>query len=835
MQFSYFGIRAMSRKTKFRKAAPPPRPIFKKNRPINTTFLKLLVVCSFLVCSFFSITSYAQTPRDQDKLIAVLNIVNHLLLQPQEQQQPLVQLNFGEIDNNTYTVIEDFSFSFEQAGQDIELCFVIDQLDASLNFSINDIEQNLIEGENCFFVPQANQLATNQVAFSGGNTTISSQLSIIDVATSNPSDALLPSLTRSQWNEVAVRKVLKIFAFGGHARDSQIRLWANMRPDDAIREMLNFSQHNHLLSPLAENEKYDATFDQHGTFESFIGFISDESSSNAIPIDRRRFFNVGFFRFDESFIHMATVRGLNPFRQRIGFWETNYHLATNREASVSSEQMMVYYDLIMQAHESGVPYYQVMGEAAKSAAAAMQYGHRLNRWNESTQECRCNDDFAREIHQLYYGIFGEDDSTHHENVTIPETAKMLTGMPVPFLVTPNFVGFSTQVLFDEGIEDEDHHLGSVNILNQSITGADAAQKIDNLMPISMQHPESLKNLPIMIISTLADDNLTPSKIEQLRASWASLGVNRTLLEFLQSYAISDLFHDDQQLKYLTSHERAIYIANRRNLDNVESFTSGANYEGRKGFNIDRIIEIDAAGSVFSPLRNVFGGQTSLAASDSAMIFENNYNSFVDRENYERTVTLCDNCDIGGDSWEKKWADVLPTREDGNYYVEDAAAWLWNHVVGSTENYTELERAHLYALLGAFTIDSNGNDDGEFFIDFNYLMCIVADYQAQESASDAPIFDILRSTNWYGYPYCREQDGLAEHELEALNAGLTGDQIANDPMIQSILAQLGSSTIALNEPLSSERDESFRRYALRRIDNAIDFIFTTPFIFAEASE
>lgn len=763
-----------------------------------------------------------------------MNIVTAFLLNETEEQETSIELNLGEVDTDTFTISQEFEISFSQENQVVEFCFVIDQLDSNLNFSINSSQQLLIEGENCFAIPPENQQQTNLATFTGSNGG-ATQLSLIDVAPVNQNRSLLPSLTRSEWDEIAVRKVLKIFAFGGHAKESQIRAWSNMRPGDAITEMFTFEEHNHLLSPLAENEKYDDTFDRYGTLQSFANFISDEASNVAIPTDSRVFFGTGFFRFDESFIRMATVRGLNPFRQRIGFWETNYHLATNREASVSREQMAIYFDLIMEAHESNVPYYEVMAEAAKSAAAAMQYGHRLNRWIERNQECRCNDDFAREIHQLYYGIFGVDDPTHHENVTIPETAKMLTGMPVPFIVSQEFVGFSNFVLFDEGIEDEDHHLEPVNILNESISGADAAEKIDNLMPVSMQHSESLQNLPVMIISTLADDNLTETKISQLRASWASLGINRTLLEFLRSYAISDLFHDDQQFKYLTTHERSIYIANRRNLDNVEAYTGGDNFEGRKGFDVDRFIDDDAAGSVFSPIRNVFGGQTSISASDSATIFENNYNWFTDRANFQRTVTLCDDCDIGGDSWEKKWADVLPKREDGNYYVEDAAAWLWNHVVGSMENYTELEKAHLYAMLGAYSIDPDGSDDGEYFIDFNYLMCIVADYQVQESATDTQIVDILTETSWFNYPYCRVEDGLEEHEINALNAGLTGEMIANDPMVQSIMAQLGSSIIPINQPLNTERDELFRAHALGRIDNAIDFIFTTPFIFAEGSE
>ena len=40
------------------------------------------------------------------------------------------------------------------------------------------------------------------------------------------------------WDETAVRKVLHMFAFGGHATDQQIIQWSNMTPVAAIVEML---------------------------------------------------------------------------------------------------------------------------------------------------------------------------------------------------------------------------------------------------------------------------------------------------------------------------------------------------------------------------------------------------------------------------------------------------------------------------------------------------------------------------------------------------------------------------------------------------------------------
>ena len=346
----------------------------------------------------------------------------------------------------------------------------------------------------------------------------------------------------------------------------------------------------------------------------------------------------------------------------------------------------------------------------------------------------------------------------------------------------------------------------------------------------MQHPESLENLPIMIIEGLADDNLSNDDKNILRNSWTSLGVNRKLLDFIRAYAISEMFHDSSQFKYLTSHERGIYLANKRNLDNVEAYTGGNSYDTVKGRPVRTIIEDDFAGAFFRPLHNVFGGQTSTEASDSAVAFENNYNDILSRQHWQLTEVFCDACE-SGNAWEKKWSQVLP-RRGGNYYVEDVAEWLWMHAVGNMDNYTELERAHLLSILAAVSQDPNGNHQDEYFFDFNYLMCVVEDFKVQNNTSSFQVFDVLTFDDWYNYPFCRENDGIAQHESSALNAALTGAQISSDSEIQSILSDLGSSTLPLTGDVSTEEGKKIRRFALSRIDNALDFIFSTPFVFAE---
>jgi hypothetical protein len=160
----------------------------------------------------------------------------------------------------------------------------------------------------------------------------------------------------------------------------------------------------------------------------------------------------------------------------------------------------------------------------------------------------------------------------------------------------------------------------------------------------------------------------------------------------------------------------------------------------------------------------------------------------------------------------------------------------HHVTGSLENYTELERAHLYSLLGAARIDIDDDNDGDYAHDFNMVMCVIADYQIDQGASDAPIIDILTHDgdgSWDNY--CREFDdggSYLPHELAALNAALTGDDIASNPQIQDILSQLGQVTLNFNETEGFNRGANVRKHARERVSSALGFIFTTPFVFAE---
>lgn len=772
---------------------------------------------------------------------AVFSILSSYLLQ---EGPSTVELAPDQLAAEEYVITSGsgLSANFGGQGEDIELCFVLGSngaLQASdLTVQINGQSVAVQPGENCYTLPLASQGTSNDLLVETDLHDVAVVISALGFGPANPVRNTLPLVSRGGWDERAVRKVLKVFAFGGHATDQQILAWADMRPLDAIGEMLNFSEHNPKLSHVRPGDPYPATAIAHGKLTDFLNFLSSRNSDHPIPRDHRDPFGLDGYNFDDGFNRMITVRGMNPFRQRIGFWETNYHLAVNLDASVSREQMARYYDDIMEAHEAGLPYHQVMGVAAKSAAAAMQYGHRYNIWNDNTGECECNDDFAREIHQLYYGIFGEGDPDH-EDVTIPETAKLLTDMRVRYI---RDVGYPTEVEFGT----EDHHVGPVQIFGGMVAGADASAKIDTLMPISMQHPESLQNLPIMIIGTLADDNLDDTRKNQLRAAWASLGQDRNFLEFIQTYAVSDLFHSPDQFKYFTSHERALYMANKHNIDNIEGYfgDGGYNTDGRPGRTVGGVITDDVAGDFFRPLHNVFGGQTSMEASDSALAFENNYNRATGRSGWhELRTTACDNCD-GGQPWMKRWQLVLPKRADGQYYVADAAEWLWKHAVGNLDNYTALEQAHLYALLGAAWRFPGNRRDGEHALDFNLLMCVIADYKEDTGATDAEIIqntatvldDLL--TGWDWSRYCGGwEDSYEQDQIDALNASYTGQQIISSALIQGLLNELGSRTLPLEASGPAHADDGLdlRHNTRSRINSALEFIFSTPFVFGEGGQ
>ncbi len=785
-----------------------------------------------LLWSFSAQTAFSRNKLSRAEMASVLNVINLLLL----SDDTSISLALGEFEGSAIVIRDGFVADFDQQGFDVELCFVLSS--DNVGISINGVDQTgdsaLSVGENCYQVPSAQQQGENLIVFSLPDGQ-SAAISNISVEPANQTQLTLGVLTRSGWDEKAVRKVLKIFAFGGHSTTQQITRWANMQPKVAIKQMLNFSQHNPFLSPIRGADQYKQTATQYGEFTDFVENLLSSPASN-IPIDSDRREKYGFdgYAFDDTLQYLVTVRGLNPFRHMVGFWETNYHLAVNLESNVNNEEMGEYYDVIMRAHESGVPYQRVLAAAAKAAAPAAQYGHENNEWIDGF--CFCNDDFAREIHQLYFGIFGEGDEEHHENVTIPNTAAMLSGMKT-FVKVPregreaDFPRVFDRESINYVIEDLSvHHGPSLGILRQTISGSGPFEKIDSLVEHSIEHPDSLKNLPIMIVSVIADDNLSEESRDKLRAAWASMGSNKQFLDYIQSYAISDLFHGTEQRKFMSSFWREYYFANKFNIDNIEAYQSFR--DGQTGRPINSILDRDDAQS-FRPRHNVFGGQTSLEAADSSTVFEDNYNRATDDDFPWTRAAACDDCDQG-QPWQKDWGAVIP-RVNGQHSVNDVAQWLWIHLTGSLDNYTPLERAHVVAILGAST---QGNEDRHF--DLPMFLCVYNDLEAQGQGTND--VSTIRSQLTR---FCRRSDGSYDaDETRWLNKSYSVDELTNNlsalyafynpaisnGQIPNLINQLGS----INMPLLSDNAE-IRLQANRRIHYAMAFISGTPFMLVETGE
>ncbi len=470
------------------------------------------------------------------------------------------------------------------------------------------------------------------------------------------------------WDKNAVRRVLHVFAFGGQMSEAEIQLQADLPPEVAIKNLLNFSFHNPVLSPSQKSFAYP--FNQQ-SIEALGQFWSSNHPENPIPEQHRRKFqnyNGGQVNATWTWLYATLARGYNPFRQKIGLWETNYHLAVNLNAGVAENQVVSYYDDILTSlADIKQPYQQTLANAAASAAIAVQYGHRNNIFKDGI--CVCNDDFAREYHQLFFGILGAGDSEYHENTSIKNTAKALTGIKV--------AGRHANAEYT-GVQ---HYPDDLEILHQPISGRNSLHRLMMLSDVAINHTESLQNLPVIIIRQLADDNITSEKATQIRAAWAKIQP-KNLLTFLQQYAISTQFHSPNRYKYLTTIERHLILLNQLILNDAEIF----NY-------LRPYLYAQEGMSVFRPAHNVFGGQTSEEAINSSLIFLKQYNLSTARAHLVSTAQRPKL------SWKKDWSLAFSEESTFHYQADQVGELLWQRLIGDgLKNYGILERAYVNALL-----------------------------------------------------------------------------------------------------------------------------------------
>ncbi|MCO4780909.1 MAG: DUF1800 family protein [Candidatus Cloacimonetes bacterium] len=579
----------------------------------------------------------------------------------------------------------------------------------------------------------------------------------------------IPMIPAEQWDQAAVRKVLHTFSFGGFASDSQIEEWAKMTPIQASEEILRMDPINTRLSPA---DDYDGLDKRAQSLQSLSAFLQTEFGP--IKSTNRSYYQTTNWNGPENlFLIAATKRGLNPFFHRIGLMETNYHMAVNQNVGVSTKQLISYYDDVMVQHQAAQPYQDVLGHMAASPAIAVQYNHRRNRFNGTFSG---NEDFAREFHQLFFGILGKEDQQfatypsypsyqddyqkYHENVTIRNTARALTDMEVD--------GDNYSIRYGES----NHHTSSLEIIGQSVNGNQAYEKLLNLARQAIHHEESEKNLPLLIIRHLADDNMDQETQNTIVEAWKKMD-EKSLIQFLRNYAVSTLFHNSKRVKYWTSFERNIMINNLSNLNNLSNYDRGA------------IISSNLSNedvSVFRPSHDVFGGQTSIEAASSGAIFQAAHDYNVSRT----WSSLRVHGEYNNQNWTQDWSKVIPRRDDGRYYVKDVAEWLWNrYVADNLKNFGELERAQVYAFL------ATGDD-------------------------------FSRAVN-----------------IENTNVVYSLDEIRNNDLVHQIYTDLSNSTMnTLGNPAlpfncesrcsSDEEQETDNR----RIQLAVNFISITPFMFVQ---
>lgn len=562
-----------------------------------------------------------------------------------------------------------------------------------------------------------------------------SSIFLMLVSTANVYAGFTP-VPATDWNEGAVRKVLQTFAYGGLARESQIAAWGKMPPQLAIQEMLTFDAVNAKLSP-----PQDGITNHAGSLDSLRMFWQSTASDNYMYIpsllpqalDLRPSINLlltnpttgavtlNFNGLPSTWLNAINKRGINTFRHKIGLWLTNYPLAISLGSeSVNPVMLRTFYDDIVSVLEKGGNYDEIAASAASSAIVAVHYVHRNNTYGNTTKKFSGNDDFAREFHQLYFGIYGERNNalgavdeayrTYHENITIPNTARLLTGMQVE--LEKNAFG-STAQYNRERINFSDYTY-TTHPTNPSVTinnftnhyrlaeglqilgttvlaGNTAKEGIATLAKIAITDVESLQNLPVYIIQSLADDNLDDATKTVIRDEWVGTP-NKNLLTFIRNYAISTAFHSPSRFKYQTSADRNVTAYLQNTIDNKESYFSTTKMTST----LDSIsLE---GGRLFFPAHGIFGGQTGPEAAANVDVFKVAYNR---RANSPASITAVDDALVK--LWKKDWTKIMPKDANGAYSVGHVGAWLWNRFIADGgKNFGALERANVSELLALGT-------------------------------------------------------------------------------------------------------------------------------------
>jgi len=535
------------------------------------------------------------------------------------------------------------------------------------------------------------------------------------------------TVSKKQWNETHVRRVLRAFAYGGHATESQINDWSRMSASQAVSEILTFGFNNERLSP-----SEDATADHCHSLVALQDFWMSDDPANPLRWDDRIRYShlytgtdLSDVNYQRTYTLAVSTRGCNPFLYKMAFYLSNYH-GSIHERNSGDALIRDYFDDYMAVLNLGASLTEVLTSGASHAAVARAYRHDANRVR-SNGDFIGNEDFAREYLQLFFGILGTSiDNEYYETTTIKNNARVLTGMAVDQDDT-NFGSddgsdwYLSPIIFDDHIDQRgrtlnnlsNHNSDCLEVLYTNICGATADEKLQALGPVAAAHEESMQNTPVKIINFFADDNLDDTKIAQIRAAWANS--NDDVLAFIRAYAASTSFHNESTYKYFTAFDRNLIVQNANFLTNEGIFTTkywrnAHDRMRRQGMEI------------FRPIRNVFGHQTGVDAMNNPFIFRDAFFSNWFDPGALSDVRISYTLSEGGPSqvWVKDWSVVVPADKKGRFIVEDVADWLWNRFIGDDgKNFDTIARAQVQSILAegvdfALSVDPGNTDPDTYY-------------------------------------------------------------------------------------------------------------------------
>ena len=476
------------------------------------------------------------------------------------------------------------------------------------------------------------------------------------------------TLSEKDWNINSVNKILNTFTYGIKSNLNQINLWANMKPEDAIKEMLSFDSINYKI----RNNKNS--------------FITDQNISLVQATEKfyEKYEQAVYFiqsRFSKGWTQTNLIvdnTNYNPFKIKLGLWETNYHqVLTSQIDQLYILHNNMYFDQITKDIFDNVPYQNIMAHSASTMPILLMYNQFDNVYDDTNDILTVNDDFAREYNQLFFGILGVDNLSYYENTTIESTSKILTGMNKKWITFENSTGTAGGYDFITYPDSDNHFNYEVEANQQIIQNTDFQSGLYNLANVNINITESQENLPIMIISGLADDNIEANifKKNTIINAWKNMEEKNILL-FLQKYAISYSFHSSDRIKYMSSLDRYMKVYN---LLNFEGKTPKNVYIMKNQLEKDKFV-IDV------PAKGVFGNWTGVDVKDNTEVFTNFYTNSINNTYNDTYTEPID------------FSKIIDENIDKNN-IKEVAEFLWSKLIGDNlKNFNELERLQTYSLL-----------------------------------------------------------------------------------------------------------------------------------------